>query len=645
GDIPRKPKRVRPKKFRCNFNDTCTYISTFQKDLERHMRTHTGEKPFICEYCKKGFSRVDKLRLHVRAHMGDKPFKCHLCDYSSVDSSGNLASHIKVHHSQDKQIKCPQCEFSSSSKRILREHLKTHEPENPDTTCPICDYQCANKEVLKNHLIIHKTEKEFVCSCCSFSTKHKANLVIHIRRKHINILSKKSKDKKSEDKSSKLARIKIGNTYSSKRFEKQFHCDLCDESFVRKDSLNSHKRLHDEMAKSTLSTALTVLRLQQPVINVTTSQTIPATIETESCSREQELNKNVTETVSSDINEISIIEKQGTHEQRDKNIEDDNVTIQAELTDQVGFTSATTSVQPLVNNEMVLSQNLKQQVPVSLASNSVQMQLEPNIQQNNREHLAETGISEDGHFDSEVTSSIPASQADITNGGHTEHENAADFNNQGTSVMINIEGKVQSTIGSEPSHQSSEMTESAQNLNNQTLGAQQSSVTLPSPMCQIPGIQLVQNISFPLVRLPSGQLIPAFSGQPIAGPQLINNPAQGTSTGDIQIQQVQPNIPLQIFPCGNQQNFYTGTRPVETYSQFINSSGQQIQSPIQLVLASSAANNTTGNPSEGNITQNSVQEVTSSTEICSTVDNQQVSEQTNVITLPIRMEMANQSVQ
>lgn len=46
-------------------------------------------------------------------------------------------------------------------------------------------------------------------------------------------------------------------------------CEICEEAFVRKDSLNSHLKLHRERTQSTLSTALTVLELQQPVINNT----------------------------------------------------------------------------------------------------------------------------------------------------------------------------------------------------------------------------------------------------------------------------------------------------------------------------------------------------------------------------------------
>ncbi|KAL4241092.1 hypothetical protein ACF0H5_001870 [Mactra antiquata] len=53
------------KKYQC---DLCGRKFGQLRDMERHRRIHTGERPFQCDICQKSFSRKDNLKSHRKKH-------------------------------------------------------------------------------------------------------------------------------------------------------------------------------------------------------------------------------------------------------------------------------------------------------------------------------------------------------------------------------------------------------------------------------------------------------------------------------------------------------------------------------------------------------------------------------------------------
>ncbi|CAL8123035.1 unnamed protein product [Orchesella dallaii] len=54
--------------FSCTY---CSYRSTDEDEYVRHHKTHTGESPYVCQYCSARFPRSQKLEAHVqREHSG-----------------------------------------------------------------------------------------------------------------------------------------------------------------------------------------------------------------------------------------------------------------------------------------------------------------------------------------------------------------------------------------------------------------------------------------------------------------------------------------------------------------------------------------------------------------------------------------------
>ncbi|KAF8261916.1 hypothetical protein EI94DRAFT_1833091 [Lactarius quietus] len=67
-------RRYRPapaKTFQCRGYGDCRMVFSRSEHLARHIRKHTGERPFTC-HCSKQFSRLDNLRQHAQTVHADK---------------------------------------------------------------------------------------------------------------------------------------------------------------------------------------------------------------------------------------------------------------------------------------------------------------------------------------------------------------------------------------------------------------------------------------------------------------------------------------------------------------------------------------------------------------------------------------------
>ncbi|PWN26730.1 hypothetical protein BDZ90DRAFT_207838, partial [Jaminaea rosea] len=113
--------------FKC---ETCGKRFSEANTLSQHVRTHTREKPYACDYpgCTARFAVAGSLTIHKRSrHTNERPFVCEWpgCGKRFAESS-NLTKHRRTHNGE-KPFVCQECKRAFSRPDQLQRHRKVHE--------------------------------------------------------------------------------------------------------------------------------------------------------------------------------------------------------------------------------------------------------------------------------------------------------------------------------------------------------------------------------------------------------------------------------------------------------------------------------------------------------------------------------------
>ena len=174
------------KKFTCV---TCNKEFGYKGNLTVHLKTHTGERPFQCDYpgCNKAFTRRFYLREHVRVHKEERPFQCdHPGCGMTFRQKSSLVIHMRV-HKEERPFQCdhPGCGMAFKHNGNLTAHMRLHTGECPfECDYPSCGMAFKRKSSLVEHNNRHVGDFLYKCTECDKWFACNGSLYSHTRRKH-----------------------------------------------------------------------------------------------------------------------------------------------------------------------------------------------------------------------------------------------------------------------------------------------------------------------------------------------------------------------------------------------------------------------------------------------------------------------------
>jgi len=93
--------------------------------LTFNLELYTGERPFLCKICSKGFTCPKRLKVHSRSHTNERPYPCEKC--GKTFAYKHVLKNHEMSHLSERIYICKMCPSETfRTKKAQDQHLKTH---------------------------------------------------------------------------------------------------------------------------------------------------------------------------------------------------------------------------------------------------------------------------------------------------------------------------------------------------------------------------------------------------------------------------------------------------------------------------------------------------------------------------------------
>ena len=147
-----------------------------------------GSQQWACPICSKMMKSPAQIKRHVRSHTGEKPYSCTFCTFAAV-TKGNLNQHIRSMHSETywkyrwHDLSKLTCKFAIDRSNISFQNSPIRLGKN-QFACPCCSKIMGSAGDVRRHILTHTGEKPFSCTLCHISFTANGSLKRHMNTVH-----------------------------------------------------------------------------------------------------------------------------------------------------------------------------------------------------------------------------------------------------------------------------------------------------------------------------------------------------------------------------------------------------------------------------------------------------------------------------